>query len=464
MKIIFEVHPSYSYFYPKTNEIYTYLDGILSFRPKNYWFMTSYRVGRWDGWFKFRQRNRIPTGLLFSLVIPNMRRMGIEYEVDYKYDNLAYNDQSLELNNIELRNYQTELIKLALCARRGILQLPTNAGKTEVACAIIKAFGEHFLFVTHLKELFYQTHKRIKERLGIDAGRIGDGLNEYSESGNIVMVQTLSNLDAKQRDMIVNSPVLIVDEVHHYHGQRSIWYKMMMQSKAVVRFGLSATPMRDDEISDWQLKAMTGLVFGDITNKELIDKGYSTPPEIHMIETDIFDISCAGRYQEQYDSLVHSEKRNKVIKKLVEGVNGNKQVLILVDRIEHGKELMKYINNSTFLCGTDTTERRQSIINDFTERKLNKVLITTLLGEGVDIPSIDVLVFASPMKSQIKVLQRIGRGMRKDKSKDKVIVFDLVDTWSWYFHKQAKARYRLYNKEQFVVIKEKYEGIEEKKN
>ena len=101
----------------------------------------------------------------------------------------------------------------------------------------------------------------------------------------------------------------------------------------------------------------------------------------------------------------------------------------------------------------DTTECRKDALKYFEEGKLN-ILISTLLGEGVDIPNIQVLVFASPMRGIVKVLQKIGRGMRKHESKDKVIVYDLVDSGSKYFVNQARSRKGIYKKEGFDIQNE----------
>lgn len=454
--IKFRVSPNYTYFSPVNDETIQLIDGLTSFRPARYYFFEKYRMGLWDGWFRFRKRDKIPTGLLFSLIIPHMKRNGIEYEIELTYHNLPISGE-LELNNVDLRDYQLSAINDILAARRGILQLPTNAGKTEIACAVIKAFDKPFLFVTHLKELFYQAYDRIEDRLGIRAGLIGDGRSDYMATGNVAMVQSLSR-SPLQKDLL-DAPVLIVDEVHHYRGD-SPWFDTLMRSNAVVRIGLSATPFKNDEIGDWQVVCLTGMIFGDITNKFLIEEGYSARPEIRVVK--IFNVSHFGimpnragksNYRIDYETMLNSYPRNLVIKKIVDR-HKDDHVLVLVDEIEHGKNIMDQLGeDAVFLCGSDTTVKRQQVISDFKNGKLT-TLVTTLLGEGVDIPCIEVLVFAAPMKAQHRVIQRLGRGERKAKGKDKVIVYDLVDEWSKYFRNQFSERLKVYkDKDKGVILK-----------
>lgn len=469
----FDVYPSITYFTPNGEEERELIDSVISFQPKNYFRSPKYQAYRrarklnklppknelwknkmWDGWYRFRKWNRIPTGLFFALVLPHFKRDNINHTVNLKYTNLPIK-REFELSDISPRDYQLSAIEDIISARRGVLQLPTNAGKTEIACAIIDSFAEPFIFITHVNELFYQTQKRIEKRLEIQSGLVGDGLREFSPVGNVMMIQTLSSLPEKEQAWLINAPVMIIDEVHHYHGD-SPWYDTLMKSNAVVRIGLSATPMRDDEVSDWKLISLTGIILGSISNKFMIEQGYSTPPEIHMVYAPHI-IPTTYNYKNHYNKLIKSNKRNRVIYKICQS-HQDKQILILVDRLEHGELLQQSIPDSIFLHGSDTTNKRQSIIEQFSNRTLNKILITTLLGEGVDIPSIDVLIFALPMKDPGRVIQKVGRGLRKDEYKEKVYIYDFVDDWSPYFMKQAKQRVKLYKSEGFEIIEEKYEA------
>jgi superfamily II DNA or RNA helicase len=489
VELIFKVHPSTTIFEPDDQDARDFIDSLTAFRPKGYYFSPKYKkyliscnlpedVVRkrfrpwdlWDGWYKFRRRNRIPTGIYLSLIKPwldNEKEKDvslcpyINYKEEYQFEYIEPK-KDYELSGIDKREYQIDIIDQAIKLKRCIIKLPTNAGKTETAFAIIQAFDKPFVFITHSKELFYQTYDRIKQRTNIIPGLVGDGKKEYNtEQGMIIMVETLAKLNPVITKKLMKLPVLIIDELHHYTGKGD-WSKTLAKSQAIIRYGLTATPIRNDEIRDWKLMALTGKIIGElktgekITNLYLIEKGYSTPPEIHFINMTQHKVE--DNYMAAYDQLVvENDKRYEVIYKIIKE-HKDEQILILVDRIKQGNKLKDCFDKHSdeipvFMKGEDKTDFRKNVIKAFKNGDI-KILISTLLDEGIDIPNIQVLIFASPMQSLVKVLQRIGRGMRKHESKDKVLVYDLVDTGSKYFLNQKKNRKKIYKEEKFEVIEE----------
>lgn len=451
--LIFNIYPSITRFAPFTDKVIKIIDEIASFRPRGYIFSKKYQEGVWDGWYRFRNGIYIPTGIFFALVEPKLKEKNIKYSTNYYFKYIESSSTDISLCGIKIRDYQEQIIKIALRKKRCIIKLPTNAGKTEVALAIIKSYNRPFVFVVHKKELFYQTFSRIEERLGFKVGLVGDGNYDYDfEKGMVVMIQTLCNLDKETKKKILSVPVLIVDELHHYSGRK--WYNELLFSGSVIRYGLTATPIRNDEVKDWQLVALVGEVIGDVTNKFLIDSGYSAKPVVHMIHI-LEPMRSYQCYAEACQKLiVDSVKRYKVIEELVK-MHKNKKILICVDRIEQGERVKEVVRNFVsveFIKGNDDMKFRLEAIRRFMSDGLN-CLVSTLLDESIDIPCIEVLILAYPCRSIVKVLQRIGRGMRKSEKKDSVIVYDLVDCGSKYFINQARDRQRIYLSEGFEVNK-----------
>ncbi len=425
-------------------DVYLILKETLKVRPAKYFFTKSYREGKWDGYYNFLYKDKFPSGFLY-FVKNELEKNGVTTKIIYMYDtNLPKENIENNCNLFDFaRDYQIEVIKNALTLHRCIIQLPTNAGKTEIAIMLIKLINKPFLYVLHLKELLYQTKERM-EKYGIEVGLIGDGKFIFNQNGNVVMIQSLNNYI----NYLKNFPVLFIDEVHHYTlGE---WYKILLKIESPFRFGLSATPFSND-INDWKLIALTStwLVGHNITNQFMIDKGYSIPPVIHIYKTNLPFI-FGKNYLELIDYLIKNENRNKLIKDIVLSYSG-KQILILVNRIEHGRILQQMIPNSVFLCGNDDSLYRLQIKNKFQNKEI-KILITTLFGEGIDIPSIEVLVLAYPIASYRHLLQRVGRGMRREEGKKEVIIVDLVDECNDYFKNQFKKRLELYEKEKFKIV------------
>ena len=429
-------------------EIFEELFQILRVRPENYYFYKSYKEGRWDGYFKFLMSNKVFTGLFYNVVIPFLKKKNYEFEIiQYKYPETK-NDYQLE--GIELRNYQKNMIETIIKKGRGIIQLPTNSGKTEVALSVIKAYSTKTLFVVNNKDLLYQVYERSKER-GIDKylsiGLYGDGNKDIKDFTIATIQSVMSDFNDKFKDV----DVLVLDECHHYTNNK--WTKYIKKIPARVRIGLSATPLRDNVIQDWFLIGLTGPVVSSISNKYLIELGYSVEPVIYMkVFHNNIDTTGFQDYHEYYNALILNPERNRCIAERVKKYKG-KSVLILTDRISQGEVLNRLIPKSVFINGNTKADERLKVKKAFMKKKIN-VLVTTLFDEGIDIPNIEVLVFASPFQSMIKTLQRLGRGMRIDKEKKKVIVLDFVDKGIVYFYEQSLRRKEIYEREGFKVIYE----------
>lgn len=407
----------------------------------------------WDGYYKFHFGNRFPTGLL-HIVTDFLDRSEVTYSVKQAYTSPTPSDD-ISLIDFTPREYQLETIKKALELKRAVIQLPTNAGKSLVAFAILKAFQPNqFIYLVHLKNLLYQTRDKMREQFGFEPGIVGDGIVDLRPEGNIVMLQSINDA---LLDKLKNSPIMVIDECHH--SVQKEWYKIAMKIQSPVRYGLSATPL-GLVYSDWKLMALCGPIIGEITNKELIDLGFSTRPfiEIYKIKLPEFEPATVNaeneettkmaRYQQLLEFLFSSSIRNARISRIVRKYS-DKSTMVMVSRKAHGCELRRLIPGSEFICGEDSTEIRKDALKRFKVGEL-KVLISTLFGEGTDIPNIEVLVFSYPISFDRPLLQRIGRGLRKGDGKDEVRIIDFDDTCSHHLQKALEQRKEVYNNEGFV--------------
>jgi superfamily II DNA or RNA helicase len=165
-----------------------------------------------------------------------------------------------------------------------------------------------------------------------------------------------------------------------------------------------------------------------------------------------------AKYQLAYKlGIINNSFRNKLIELLTEKLVAlkNGPVLIIVSEIDHGEILQSGLQNlgipSKFIYGDKTMDERQEIF-DLIKNNQSPVLIgTQLLDTGIDIPNLKYLIYVSGGKSIRQVLQRIGRMLRKTANKKTTTIFDLQDHTTNILYKQAQARVKIYQDEQFEI-------------
>lgn len=416
-------------------------------RPNGYQFMPRYKRGIWDGYISIMGGfSSYPTGLYHSV---NDALFEAGYEPEYK--GKVFNLQSdthagwgNDLDGITLRDYQIDAIYKLLNAGRGIAKMATNSGKTEVMAGIIKAlnFPKTLVFV-HRKELLHQTAERFEKRLGIKVGKIGDSIYNFQDV-TVVMIQTFYR--CYQDFPISDNKVVMVDECHT--ASSDTYMDCLGNIPGSYRFGFSGTPLKQDTLMDLKLIAMTGPVEVEVTNKELIDGEYSARPEVKIIRLKGSDTKSS--YAVAYDDLiVNSVVRNSLIAKTA--LNASGTVLVLVNRLDHGNVLNDIIPNSTFVHGSHSTEHRKEILDSMRSGAGGIFIASPIFDEGVDIPALDCVILAGGGKSHVKLLQRIGRGLRKKSGENKLLVYDFDDNTNKYLRQHSKRRQEAYKDEQFDV-------------
>lgn len=413
-------------------------------RPEGYQFMPKFRQGLWDGYINLSRGSTFPTGLL-SLVKRSLP-LGLEYEVEDDLEYPQYYASAMHPNmfgGIELRPYQLNAATDLIMARRGVAQMATNSGKTEVIAAMCKCLLCDVLILTTKLDLLQQTSQRLSQRLGEKIGIIGDGHAELQRV-TVGMIQTL----AKRRSFKdLEVECIIFDECHHVPSQSA--QRVMLSIEAPMRFGLSGTPLHHDQLTDLLLIAATGDVIVNVSNQALIDAGVSAKPKITMVTvTDTSDYKC--EWQEAYQTnIVNNLVRNQAVADYAVQAPGI--TLILVDHIAHGNLLQAMIPGSVFLHGSTPLEQRAFALDSMRQEQLRIVIATPIFDEGVDVPSIDTLILAGGGLSPIKLLQRLGRGMRHKAGENVLHVIDFVDDTNCYLMEHSIQRVQLYEQEGFDV-------------
>lgn len=415
-------------------------------RPEGYQYSKKFRQHRWDGYISLMGGfAKFPTGLL-SVVLEKLDERGYKYNLK-RNGNHTTEMTDVKLEGIELRDYQLDAINKLIQAGRGTAQMATNSGKTEVMAGIIKSLGfPQTVVLLHRKELMYQTQERFEKRLGCNIGIIGDGV---WEPGNITitMIQTLANkIDGFMLD---GNMLVMVDECHHISSQQML--DVLCQIPGRYRFGFSGTPLKYDVLSDMKLMGATGPVVVEVANKLLMDEGYSAIPKIQITRIKwAYKSDEDLKYADAYKKLlVDNFIRNNAIRAQALDANGN--VLILVNQIAHGKRLEHMIPGSIFVNGSDTTEYRKMVLDTMRDDK-GIFIASPIFDEGIDVPAINHLILAAGGKSHIKVLQRLGRGMRRKDGDNRLYVYDFLDVGNKYLRRHSRVRIDIYEHEGFEVL------------
>lgn len=424
------------------------LDREMSFFCKDAQRTTAFKNGKWDGKEKllFRSKKGVyffPAGLLDTA-----KRVFKDFDVPYSVQNITidnvrknYASLNLKWTGLELRDYQQKSVVDIMNNEGGIICCPTGSGKTLVILKIIYELNLPAIIIVHTKELLYQWERTVKEYFdGFTPGLVGDGNNHFDKI-TIAMLQTVHSMISKGETEKLDFPVLAEDECHRIPATTA--YAVAMAINAPFRCGASATPYRIDG-ADKKIFAAVGEIRTRVTANELIERGILAKPKFVFLTPPAIYISRGTRWHDAYLSgIVLNEGRNDlIIKKTKELAAEDLTVYVHVERIDHGQMLQGRLPGSVFLSGTDNSTRRQLVLKEFEQGKI-KILVSTLLREGVNIQSMNCFVAAGGMKSPIGVVQRIGRALRIAPGKTEAVIVDFRDSGR-YLGDHFAERYNTY--------------------
>jgi superfamily II DNA or RNA helicase len=457
------------------------LANALKFEVPYAKYMPQYKLGRWDGKVAFfgiggtgyvnhlnvvqevLAKNRV------QIVDIDDRRHPINLnfpEVTERY----WADQGVkwpeghpvEGTEIILRDYQVEAINNFLKNPQSLQQIATGAGKTITTATlshIAEPYGRSLVIVPN-KSLVEQTEEDYIN-CGLDVGVYFGDRKQLGKTHTICTWQSLNILDKKHKDgtavlslaeFLEGVSTIIVDEVHQ--AKAEVLKNLLTRNlrNAPIRWGLTGTVPKE-KFEFESIHASLGPVIGHISAKELQDKGVLSQCHVNVVQL-IDTVSHAG-YQEELKYLVTNKARVEYIGKLLNSVSQTGNTLILVDRISAGEMLAELIPNSTFVSGSVKVKDRKETYDTIREGT-NEVIIATygVAAVGLNIPRIFNLVLIEPGKSFVRVIQSIGRGVRKAKDKDFVQIWDLTSTCK-FAKRHLTQRKKFYKEAEYPFTIEK---------
>jgi superfamily II DNA or RNA helicase len=446
-------------------------------------FTPQFRARLWDG--KVRLYDAIRKTLYLGLV-PYVEQFAVSngYAIEYVNTVSVVNDikttdlegfvTALDLpEKIEIRDYQIEAMTTAVAKERTLLLSPTASGKSFIIYSIMRWHlnaGRKCIIIVPTTSLVEQLYTDFEDYSTVNEWPVKDHCQKlYSgftkDITKDVLITTWQSVYLQPKSWFSQFNVIFGDEAHQFKA-KSLTTVMEKMDKIRYRIGTTGT-LDNKKIHKLVLEGMFGPVHRVTTTKKLMDSGKLAELNIMCVllkyNEEIRKERKNKTYQEEMDWLVSCEPRNKFIRNLAVNSKGN--TLVLFQYVEkHGKVLYELIKDKVHdkrkvffvYGGTETTDREA--IRHITEGESDAIIIASFgtFSTGINIPSLENVIFASPSKSKIRNLQSIGRGLRLKDGKTTCNLFDLADDLHWKSWKNhtlnhAAERYKTYAEEEFKI-------------
>jgi len=456
-------------------------DAVKYFLPYAY-HMPSYKLGRWDGCVRFCDIGGRTYFNLLDKLVPIVTADGYEIEIkdarynwDFAFTHVDKNSYShvvwpkghtVEGQPIELRDYQVDVVNRFLDNPQCLQEIATGAGKTLVTAILshkCQSYGRTIVIVPN-KDLVVQTEKDYIN-LGLDVGVLYGDRKEYDKTHTICTWQSLSVLEKKSKNYEADFPIdeflnnvvcVMVDEVHK--AKADVLKNLLSGPfrNVPIRWGLTGTIPKDEHEAIGCVCSL-GPVIGQLSSKELQDLGVLADLDINVLQLQDGMLGFSS-YAQELKWLVTDPKRIDHISQIINGFAENGNTLVLIDRIKTGEMLAERNPDWAFVRGSMKTQDRQDNYAEISEMD-NKVIVATygVAAVGINIPRIFNLIMIEPGKSFVRVIQSIGRGIRKAQDKDYVNVVDITSNLK-YSKRHLTKRKTFYREQNFrhTVTKVEY--------
>lgn len=447
-------------------------------------FTPQYKARLWDG--KVRLYDQVRKTLYIGLhqyVDQFCERNG--YALTYKGDSIRvdakYTHETVEgfvktlklPEKIEIRDYQIDAIAKGINDERTLLLSPTGSGKSFIIYSLIRyhiSKGNKCILIVPTTSLVEQMYSDFQDYSSVNGWKVSQHCQKlYSgfskEFTSDVLITTWQSIYLQPKSWFKQFNVIFGDEAHQFKA-KSLTSTMEKMDNIRYRIGTTGT-LDNKKVHRLVLEGIFGPVHKVTTTKQLMDSGRLSNLNIMCVilkySEEIRKERKNKTYQEEMDWLVANEQRNKFIRNLAIKSRGN--TLVLFQYVEkHGKLLYELIKDKVHedrkvffvYGGTDTTDREA--IRHITDGEEDAIIIASYgtFSTGINIPSIENVIFASPTKSKIRNLQSIGRGLRLKDGKSGCNLYDIADDLHWKSWKNhtlnhAAERYKTYAEEEFKI-------------
>jgi superfamily II DNA or RNA helicase len=335
---------------------------------------------------------------------------------------------------------------------------------TAALSASVEPYGRSIVIVPN-KSLVTQTEKDYVN-LGLDVGVYFGDRKEHGRTHTICTWQSLNVLlkntkagvgNATIQDFIEDVVCVMVDEVHMAKADALKTLLTGVMSRVPIRWGLTGTVPKE-KFESQALLVSLGPVIGRLSASELQQQGVLANCHVNIVQ--LIDHVEYKDYQSELKYLLEESGRLDTMADLVRRVNETGNTLVLVDRTECGRQLVERLGDrAVFVSGATKTKNRQAEYDEVAEAT-DKIIVATygVAAVGINIPRIFNLVLVEPGKSFVRVIQSIGRGIRKAEDKDHVQIWDLTSTCK-FAKRHLTKRKQFYKEANYPFTQEKLDWM-----
>ena len=456
---------------------FKYEDPTARFRP-------AYKLGRWDGTVSFFGLGGTTYLSMLPQVLEYLESKNYYIELDdhrnptsLNFDEISedfWGDQTWPVGHrfagekIRLRDDQVVVINKFLENPQCIQEIATGFGKTITTATLAKICEKYGRTVTIVpnKSLVEQTEEDFIN-CGLDVGVYYGDRKNLDRTHTICTWQSLNILEKGSKEfdgeeqlerltsLLENVQTVMVDEVHM--AKADVLKNLLTKNlaNAPIRWGLTGTvPKADHEFQS--IRASLGEVVNRVAAHTLQEAGVLSNCHVNIVQT--AEWKEFGSYAEELKYLVTDDTRMNYISDMIKGIAETGNTLVLVNRIDSGKALVEKNPDAVFVSGEVKTKDRKEEYDEI-KTSTNKIIVATygVAAVGINIPRIFNLVLLEPGKSFVRVIQSIGRGIRKADDKDFVQIWDITAATK-YAKRHLTERKKFYKeaKYPFTIEKVKY--------
>jgi superfamily II DNA or RNA helicase len=447
-------------------------------------YLPAVRLGRWDGKVSYFQLGGSTFVNLLPEILPVLEEYGYDITLDdqrdysnsFEFSVVAENtfaDRTWPKNHpqagepIMLRDYQVEIINNFLKNPQALQEVATGAGKTIMTAALswyVQQYGRSIVIVPN-KSLVTQTEKDYIN-MGLDVGVFYGDRKEFGCTHTICTWQSLNVLLKNTRNQTAGVTIgeflegvvcVIVDEVHMAKADALKTLLTGVMSRVPIRWGLTGTVPK--EPFEFQaIHVSLGPVINRLAASELQNRGVLAQCHVNIVQ--LVDHVEYTNYQSELKYLLEEKGRLDTIARLVQQVNETGNTLVLVDRVAAGQELVQRLGErAVFVSGATKGKDREAEYDEVAISD-DKIIVATygVAAVGINIPRIFNLVLLEPGKSFVRVIQSIGRGIRKAEDKDHVQIWDLTSTCK-FAKRHLTKRKQFYKEANYPFTQEKLDWM-----
>ena len=416
-------------------------------------FLPAVRLGRWNGKMSYFSLGGSTFVNLLEEIIPVLDRIGYDIELDDTREyrtNFEFSPCTEDTfkhktwpvghpvagTPIVLRDYQIELINNFLSNPACLQEIATGAGKTIMTAALsynIEPYGRSIIIVPNTS-LVTQTEKDYIN-LGLDVGVYYGGRKEIGKTHTICTWQSLNVMlkntksgeaEVSIQDFLEGVVCVIVDEVHQAKADALKTLLTTVMAQVPIRWGLTGT-IPKAKMESQALFVSLGPVINKLSASTLQEQGVLANCHVNVVQ--LQDKVEFPNYQTELKHLLEDSTRLDTVAGLITKLKESGNTLVLVDRVNAGTELVNRIPDAVFISGGTKAQVRQEEY-DKVSVESGLVLVATygVAAVGINIPRIFNVVLIEPGKSFVRVIQSIGRGIRKAEDKDHVEIYDITSS------------------------------------